>query len=134
MKIHFLPDAKEIQASCGDNLLAIAEKAGILIDASCAGVGKCGKCKIKITSGTAGPLKEAERNLLSSFELEHGYRLACCVTIQSDLEVVVPSSHGGSTRKKKMTKLPDFFVPAQTITAIHKKVPKATMKIIAILF
>ncbi len=119
MKITFLPMAKEIQADSGDNLLKTAEKAGILIDASCAGIGKCGKCKVKITKGEAGPLTPAEENLLSDYEIANGYRLACCLTITSDLEVYVPNSHGSSTRKKRMTNLPKDFIPETRITSTH---------------
>lgn len=128
MKIKFLPLGKEIHASAGDNLLQAAEKAGILIDASCAGIGKCGKCKVKIISDHNFPITTIEQNLLSPFELENHYRLACCFSIQSDLEVYIPNSHGGSTRKKRMTTLPKDFVPETTITSTHRKVPKATMK------
>lgn len=128
MNISFLPDAKKIQADTGGNLLSIAEKAGILIDASCAGAGKCGKCKVKITEGNPGEITPAERELLSENELAGGYRLACCVTVQSDLEVVIPTLHGGSTRKKKMTRLPDGFQPEERILSVFGKVPKASMK------
>ncbi len=117
MKITFLPTMKEIQASSGENLLKIAEKAGILIDASCAGTMKCGKCKIKISKGETAPLTAAEKNLLSDFEIRNGYRLACCLEITSDLEVYVPNSHGSSTRKKKMTNLPEDFIPETRITS-----------------
>lgn len=128
MNISFLPDAKKVQADAGDNLLSVAEKAGILIDASCAGAGKCGKCKVKITQGDICELTPAEKNLLSDYELDNHYRLACCVTVQSDMEVVIPSIHGGSTRKKKMTRLPDGFMPEKRITSVCTKVPKASMK------
>lgn len=128
MNISFLPDARIIQADAGDNLLSAAEKAGVLIDASCAGTGKCGKCKVKITWGDAGEITRTEQNLLSGYELENHYRLACCVTIQSDMEVVIPSMHNGSTRKKKMTRLPDNFMPESRITSLYAKVPKASMK------
>lgn len=129
MKIIFHPYTKEIHANAGDNLLQIADKAGILIDASCAGAGKCGKCKVKITSGTVSPLTDAESALLTNFEIEHHYRLACYVTVtNSDLEVTIPGVHGGSTRKKRMTILPKSFIPEKRISSIYQKVPKATMK------
>ncbi len=117
MKITFLPTLKQIQASSGDNLLKIAEDTGILIDASCGGTMKCGKCKVKITKGETGPLTTTEKHLLSDFEIRNGYRLACCLEITSDLEVYVPNSHGGFTQKKQMTNLPEDFVPEIRITS-----------------
>ena len=110
MKIRFMPADKEIFVNKTDNLLNIANHAGVLIDASCGGTKKCGKCKVKILSGATAPLTETETSLLSLFEIENGYRLACCLDIDSDLEVYVPASHGGSTRKKRMTILPEGFV------------------------
>ena len=128
MKIKFMPSGREIHANSGENLLKIAEKAGVLIDASCAGAKKCGKCKVKITNGQTSDLTPAEENLLSQFEISNGYRLACCLEVTSDLEVYVPNSHGGSTRKKKITNLPEDFIPETRITSTYQKVPKATLK------
>ena len=48
MEIIFQPEGKKVHAASKNHLLKIAEQAGILIDASCAGAGKCGKCKIKV--------------------------------------------------------------------------------------
>ena len=48
MEIIFQPEGKKVHAASKDHLLKIAEQAGILIDASCAGAGKCGKCKVKV--------------------------------------------------------------------------------------
>jgi uncharacterized 2Fe-2S/4Fe-4S cluster protein (DUF4445 family) len=110
MKIQFMPAGKEIFTNKNENLLNIANQAGVLIDASCGGTKKCGKCKVKILNGVTAPLTEVEMSLLSPFEIENGYRLACCLDIDSDLEVYVPASHGGSTRKKRMTILPEGFV------------------------
>ena len=41
---------------------------------------------------------------------------------------MIPKTHGGSNRKKKLTKLPSDFVPEHTIYSSCEKVPKATMK------
>ncbi len=128
MKIRFEPSGKEIHVSSGGNLLKIAEEAGVLIDASCAGIGKCGKCKVKILKGDAGELSQAEQSLLSDFEIANGYRLACCLSATSDMEVYVPNFHGGSERKKRITHLPKDFIPETRITSTHRKVPKASMK------
>ena len=63
MEIIFQPDGKKIHTTSKEHLLKIAEQAGILIDASCAGAGKCGKCKVKVLSGSCNPLTDTERNL-----------------------------------------------------------------------
>ena len=113
MKIRFLPMEQEIHINHEATLLKIAEKAGIFIDATCAGAKKCGKCKVKISSGNAGELSPAEQELLLPYEIQQGYRLACCLNVTSDLEVYIPHSQESSTRKKRMTILPESFIPEQ---------------------
>ena len=128
MEIIFQPEGKKVHAASKDHLLKIAEQAGILIDASCAGAGKCGKCKVKVLSGSCNPLTDTELNLLSGHEIKSQYRLACCTYAHSDLEIMIPKTHGGSNRKKKLTKLPSDFCPENRIISSCMKVPKATMK------
>ena len=72
MIIRFFPDMIETQAEPGDNLLTVAEQCGVLIDASCAGAGTCGKCKVRVDSGELAPLSEAEQNHLSEKEIAEG--------------------------------------------------------------
>ena len=50
-KVEFLGDVK-VTANAGDNILDLAPKAGIGIDAPCSGNGTCGKCRVKIIAGT----------------------------------------------------------------------------------
>ena len=114
MKIKFLPLGKEIQANAGENLLNIAEQSRILIDASCGGIGKCGKCKVKIIGEQNYPLTKTEQKLLTPFEIQNHYRLACCFSIQSDLEVYIPDLHDSSARKKNMITLPEDFTSEKT--------------------
>jgi len=104
MEIIFQPEGKKVQATSKDHLLKIAEQAGILIDASCAGAGKCGKCKIKVLNGSCNPFTDTELSLLSEHEIKSQYRLACCTYALSDLEIMIPQTHGGSNRKKKNDK------------------------------
>jgi len=111
MKIIFQPDGKTINTDSNNHLLKIAAQAGIMIDASCAGTKKCGKCKVKILHGSCNPLTDTELKLLSEHEIQERYRLACCTYAASDLEVMIPKAHGGSHQKKKLTKLPSDFIP-----------------------
>ena len=40
-----------IEANPGDNLLELARRANVAIDAPCSGNGSCGKCRVKLVSG-----------------------------------------------------------------------------------
>ncbi len=76
-----------IEAEEGETLLALLRKSGHPVPAPCGGAGTCGKCKIRIVAGDAGPLAETEKRLLSEREREKGVRLACKVVPRGRLEV-----------------------------------------------
>ncbi|MDR3037412.1 MAG: ASKHA domain-containing protein [Coriobacteriales bacterium] len=59
-----------VKADCGDNLLELIREAGIGLDASCGGVGRCGKCRVVIDG------------------VDH---LACTTHVVRDLEVLIPA-------------------------------------------
>ena len=87
-KIKFLPNNVEIDVfKEGENLLKIAMAAGVHINASCGGIGACGKCKVKIVGdnyiGGKSPKLEKE-------EIEEGYRLACLTKVKGPIEVHIP--------------------------------------------
>ena len=128
MTITFLPSGVQTEVSSHETLLRAAERAGVLIDAACGGALKCGKCKVRIFAGSCSPLTDAERQLLTPTEIELGFRLACCTTAEGDLEIVVPDSHGGSTRKKSMAQLPEDLVFAPAVNLRSVTVPRATME------
>ena len=85
--IHFLPANKTIVEAKGANLLATALEAGIYINASCGGVGACGKCRVLIQSGEVD-CKDCSQ--VPAEDYAKGYRLACQSYALSDVTVYVP--------------------------------------------
>jgi uncharacterized 2Fe-2S/4Fe-4S cluster protein (DUF4445 family) len=71
--VHFSPDNRTVQIHAGATLLEAAGQAGIILNSPCGGVGRCGKCKVKL--------------LPSGKEV-----LACQFKVNSDLQIEVPSS------------------------------------------
>ncbi len=71
----------------GDNLLDLARRANVAIDAPCSGNGSCGKCRVKLVSGELESLKSRH---ICEEEYEAGWRLACCSKVLSDCVVFVP--------------------------------------------
>ena len=82
----------------------------IKLEGDCGGLGKCGKCKVKILSLADEPTED-ERELLDDAELEQGIRLACRTKMSHDLVIsvgepttepeyfqVLTTSHGISSR------------------------------------
>ena len=41
-----------IECNAGDNLLELARRANVAIDAPCSGNGSCGKCRVKLVEGS----------------------------------------------------------------------------------
>ena len=76
-----------IFAASGENLLDLAKKANVVIDAPCSGNGSCGKCKVQLMSGD---LKSKKSLHLDDAEFNEGWRLACGSTVISDVKVMVP--------------------------------------------
>lgn len=108
-KIIFQPEKRECDITEKENLLQAAEKAGILLDGSCGGKGVCGKCKIKILSGTGTEPTEEEIRYLSEQERREGYRLACQTYAKDDLIVECSGINEGSKRKQSLIQLPEDF-------------------------
>ena len=76
-----------IEANPGDNLLELARRANVAIDAPCSGNGSCGKCRVKLVSGEVDSLKSRH---ISEEEWEAGWRLSCNTKVIGDAEVFVP--------------------------------------------
>jgi uncharacterized 2Fe-2S/4Fe-4S cluster protein (DUF4445 family) len=70
-----------------------AHQAGILVDLPCGGKGTCGKCLVRISSGSVES-KPATR--LTGEETAAGFVLACRSSIREDVEIVVPERLSGS--------------------------------------
>ena len=76
-----------IECNAGDNLLELARRANVAIDAPCSGNGSCGKCRVKLVEGELESLKSRH---ISDEEYEAGWRLSCCSKIVGDCTVFVP--------------------------------------------
>jgi uncharacterized 2Fe-2S/4Fe-4S cluster protein (DUF4445 family) len=87
-KITFYPDNKTIEVEKGKNILSAAISAGVYINSSCGGDGVCGRCKVILKKGQ---VITQPTGRISLDERKKGFYLACLTTIQSDLDVEVPS-------------------------------------------
>ena len=56
-----------IECNAGDNLLELARRANVAIDAPCSGNGSCGKCRVKLVEGELDTIHTPllSRNLMS---------------------------------------------------------------------
>ena len=76
-----------IECNAGDNLLELARRANVAIDAPCSGNGSCGKCRVKLLEGELDSLKSRH---ISEEEYDAGWRLACCSKVMGDVTIFVP--------------------------------------------
>ena len=80
-------EAVEIACNPGDNLLELARRANVAIDAPCSGNGSCGKCRVKLVSGEVETIKSRH---ITDEEFEAGWRLSCNCKVVGDCTVFVP--------------------------------------------
>ena len=80
---------KPVTAECnrGDNLLELARRSNIAIDAPCSGNGSCGKCRVKLIEGE---LESVKSRHISDEEYAEGWRLSCSSKVVGDCTVLVP--------------------------------------------
>ena len=76
-----------IECNAGDNLLELARRANVAIDAPCSGNGSCGKCKVKLVEGQLDTIPSRH---ISDEEYKEGWRLSCNSKVLSDCTVMVP--------------------------------------------
>ena len=76
-----------IECNAGDNLLELARRANVAIDAPCSGNGSCGKCRVKLIEGE---LETFQSRHISDEEYIAGWRLSCNAKVLSDCIVWVP--------------------------------------------
>ena len=105
---HF-EDGTQVEASAaiGENLLQVARKVNVAIDAPCSGNASCGKCKVKYIDGD---LESKITRHISEAEYKEGWRLSCISKIMGDVEVMVPDI--ASAYKSRM-KVADLSSPEE---------------------
>ena len=116
MKVTFeIEGGKPVQIECniGDNLLELARRANVAIDAPCSGNGSCGKCRVKLLEGE---VESVPSRHISDEEYNAGWRLSCCSKVVGDCTVLVPDI--ASAYQSRM-KTADLSSPQEV--AIFKK-------------
>lgn len=111
MKLTIQPDSRTLAMQPGETVLQAVRLAGIHLEASCAGKGTCGRCRVQILQGERTVPNEDEVERFSEAELAAGWRLACRLVPSGDLVVGRPDADGHTDRKKDLLWLPEWFHP-----------------------
>ena len=77
----------QIECNAGDNLLELARRANVAIDAPCSGNGSCGKCRVKLVEGDVESIPSRH---ITDEEYAAGWRLSCNSKVIGDCTVFVP--------------------------------------------
>ena len=92
--LNVLPDDLWLKVRKGETVWEALQETDVELESDCGGLGKCGKCKIKVLSAIGSPSRE-EEELLSEEELTQGIRLACRTPVEKDL--VINTGENGSS-------------------------------------
>ena len=76
-----------VECNAGDNLLELARRVNVAIDAPCSGNGSCGKCRVKLLEGEVESIPSRH---ISDEEYKEGWRLSCNCKVVTDCVVMVP--------------------------------------------
>lgn len=80
-----------LQAPKGKLLKGLLSDAGIKVSLPCAGMGRCGKCRVKFLSG-APKAGFQDKSFLSEKEIEDGVRLLCRAVLTEDAGIALEDS------------------------------------------
>ncbi|MBB1317554.1 NADH:ubiquinone reductase (Na(+)-transporting) subunit F [Shewanella sp. SR43-4] len=80
--------SKSVRTPAGDKLLGALSGQNIFIPSACGGGGTCGQCRVKVKSG-GGDILATELDHITKKEAKDGCRLACQVTVRTDMDLEV---------------------------------------------
>lgn len=90
-RITFQPSGRTVYALSGTTVFEVAARAGLVLQNPCGGNGTCGKCRVRVVSGTCEP-SDACRRQFTDKQLADGVRLACQARVAADCVVHVPDA------------------------------------------
>ncbi len=88
---------RELHVAAGDKLLNALSDEGLYLPSACGGGGTCGQCRVQVLSG-GGEILPTERTHVSKRAAKEGFRLACQLTVNEDLDIAVPEEVFGVDR------------------------------------
>ena len=121
--LNVLPDDLWIKLPEGETIWEALQNTNVELGGDCGGLGKCGKCKIKVLSEIDPPTTE-EEELLDSIELQQGIRLACRTRVNHDLVISIDESAAEEKYLKILTtshNLADRYIPTSELDPLIDK-------------
>ena len=91
-----------VYAPDGENLLEVARRSNVAIDAPCSGNAACGKCKVQLVEGE---LSSGKTIHITDEEYEQGWRLSCISHVIADVTIKVPDIASAYKNRMKIADL-----------------------------
>jgi uncharacterized 2Fe-2S/4Fe-4S cluster protein (DUF4445 family) len=89
IRVTFLPKGAVTRVPPGTTLFHAAAWIGQPVESTCGGRGTCGKCRVRVTEGTA-PATPADLQHLAQEEIAAGWRLSCQAEVRDEISAEVP--------------------------------------------
>jgi uncharacterized 2Fe-2S/4Fe-4S cluster protein (DUF4445 family) len=83
------PVGRRIPCSQGDTILSAAQRAGIVLNATCGGEGVCGRCLVRVMDGQVSPPTLTEEAELGK-QVGEGWRLSCQTGVYGNIRIHIP--------------------------------------------
>ncbi|MFC2058178.1 ASKHA domain-containing protein [Chloroflexota bacterium] len=122
-----MPDNLWLKVRQGETIWEALQKTDVKLGGDCGGLGKCGKCKIKILSeiDETEPPSAEEKEFLAEEEMKQGIRLACRTKVNRDLVISTREAKSEAEYLKILTTshhLTSRYIPlAQLEPLVHKQ-------------
>jgi uncharacterized 2Fe-2S/4Fe-4S cluster protein (DUF4445 family) len=89
--VRIQPLGRKVSARADASLLDLAREVDVSVESICGGAGKCGKCRVLVTTGAdrLSLTNESERAALTPDEIDMGVRLACQARVVTVGDIVV---------------------------------------------
>ena len=86
-RLSFPPTQRSIEVPAGTRLIDAIRRAGLPIARACGDDLICGKCGVRVLSGSVIEPRRAELEALRRNRVPEGLRLACVIRVRDDLEL-----------------------------------------------
>lgn len=88
-EVDFEPIGRRISCKSGDTILDAAQRAGIVLNATCGGEGACGRCIVRVMNGQVSPSNLTEEAELGD-QVDRGWRMACQTDVRGNVLIHIP--------------------------------------------
>src|SRR6266478_7177351 len=123
-----LPAGRTLRVDAGATILASAHAAGVDIEATCGGRGRCTSCRVKFVAGAIPPPTIMDEVQLGDALVREGYRLSCQCRISDAVTVQVSPPVNDRTFQILGGERPEGApVPVRIEAGIAKAVVRVTL-------